>query len=174
MTTPNFNIFEDDATFDVIWRRLSDDEEEQTDPGEREYDGIFQLKRAPQQPASSSTTQNASIPMIASFTWEDSEAAEFSCDYNHTSRSYDHFALVEGSMSDDFATALLMANGVYTEPDLDEVDEGIWKLRMYTMYGGRNPQQVELWAKKRVDDVVATATDGYRRRPLQFEPWLLC
>ena len=63
-------------------------------------------------------------------------------------------------MSEDFGTALAMANGMYTEPDLDEVEEGIWKLRMYTMYSGRNPQQVELWAKKRVDDVQAEATDS--------------
>ena len=166
MATPNFNVFEDDAIFDVIWKRVSKNEDEQTGPGEREDDGQFQVKRAPQ-PASRTTTQNPStsfVPMIATFLNENDDAtfyeATFTCEYNHTSRSYDYFALVEGSMSEDFAIDLATANGMYTEPDLEEVDEGIWRMNMYIMCPYPKASQVELWAKKRVDDVKAEATDG--------------
>ena len=98
------------------------------------------------------------IPMIATFYWI-SSSAKFDCSYDPTTRTYDHFGLVEGSLSEDIAVALAHANEFNNEPALDELDEGKWKLEMYTMYQGFKPSYVELWFKRRVDGVVAKATD---------------
>ena len=68
-------------------------------------------------------------------------------------------------MSEDFASALLSADGYNTDLHtwLSEWDGGVWKLEMNTMYHSSNPSYVELWAKRRVDDVRTEATSSDRR-----------
>lgn len=160
MAGPGFTIFEDVTTFDIVWKRVSDNKE-QLDPGEPgDSWAFFTVERAPT-PASSSATQGPStspVPMIVTFDW-DICSAEFSCNYNPTSRSYDHFDLVEGSLSQEFADALCVADRLDNQPHLSELNEGIWKLEMYMTYMDLAPSYVELWAKRSVNGVQATATD---------------
>lgn len=68
-------------------------------------------------------------------------------------------------MSEDFASALLSADGYNTDLHtwLSEWDGGVWKLEMNTMYHSSNPSYLELWAKRRVDDVRTEATSSDRR-----------
>ncbi len=68
-------------------------------------------------------------------------------------------------MSEDFASALLSADEYNTDLHtwLSEWDGGVWKLEMNTMYHSSNPSYVELWAKRRVDDVRMEATSSDRR-----------
>ncbi len=166
MTDPNFVIFEDDTTFDVVWKRVSEEDEAPTGLGQLEDHGTFTVTRAPP-PASSSSTQvssASSIPMIATFTWENF-GARYACVYHPSTRSYDNFDLVKESMSEDFASALLSADEYNTDLHtwLSEWDGGVWKLEMNTMYHSSNPSYVELWAKRRVDGVRTEATSSDRR-----------
>lgn len=163
MDTPGFIVFEDVTTFDVVWIRVSVGPwlEVQTGPGELEDNGTFTVERVP---ASSSTTQTSSIsyiPIIATFIWGQWRA-EFTCDYDQTSRSYNHFDFVKDSINPLFATAFRLANEFNSDaqPILSELDEGVWKLEMYTMYIDMTASYVELWAKKRVNGVETKATDS--------------
>ena len=164
MATPSFTSFEDITTFDVVWMRVSNDQDEgQKAPGELENDGVFTIKRA-SPPASSSTTQISStspIPMIATFIWDQFEA-KFTCKYNRTSHSYEDFNMVDGSMSEAFETAFYSADATNCnkQPDLEELEVGWLKLEMFTLLSDLNPCYVELWAKARVDGMEAHATNN--------------
>lgn len=165
MATPSFTIFEDITIFDVVWVRVSDDlSVGPTGPGQLDDEyGTFTVERAP--PAASSSTSQIpstpSIPMIATFDWGH-WSANFACNYDQTKRTYDNFDLVAGSMSAEFAGAFYSAHEFNNDaqPDISDCGEGVWKLEMETMYSGMDPQYVELWAKKRVQDVQALATDS--------------
>lgn len=161
MASPSFTIFEDITTFDIVWNRISEDSfEVQTGPGEPD-EGMFTVKRASPPSLSSPTPSTSSIPMIATFIWEQF-SAEFACDYNQTSRSYGNFDLVDGSMNEHFRISFRIANALNrnAKPDLWELDRGTWKLEMNTMCNGPNSSYVELWAKKRVNDVPAEETES--------------
>ncbi|CAD6583888.1 MAG: hypothetical protein ASARMPREDX12_001476 [Alectoria sarmentosa] len=165
MASPTFTIFEEITTFDIVWQRISEDSfEVQTGPGEPD-EGMFTVKRASPPSLSSPTPSTSSIPMIATFTWEQF-SAEFACDYNQTSRSYGNFDLVDGSMNEHFWISFRVANAFNrnAQPDLWELDGSTWKLEMSTMCNGPNTSYVELWAKKRFNDEPAEETESDRRK----------
>ncbi len=147
--------------YDVIWKRISNEEGEQTGgPGEPEGGGVFTVHRTPP-PAfnpTSSAPATSSVSMVVNFFWDD-WSAEFTCDYDQTGASYYHFGFVEGSMSETFETAVLSANEFSEGPNLDEEHSGLWRLDVTTMLSGNDPCFLELWAKKRVDGVETTVTE---------------
>ncbi len=167
-------IYEDDTAspqpvvdvYDVIWKRVSNEEEEQTGgPGEPEGGGVFTVQRTPP-PAfnpTASAPATSCLSMVVHFSW-DNWSAEFTCDYDQIGASYNHFGLVEGSMSETFETAVLSANGFSGGPSLGEEHNGLWRLDVPTMLWGSDPCFLELWAKKRVDGVETTATEEDSRR----------
>ena len=124
MASSSSEVSEDLTNYDLVWKRISDEDEVWRGSGQRDSDGYLEIDRAPlaspnidpQISASSSTPMVALPPstasspqtlpststlMIATFNcgaW----GATFTCEFDQTSRSYKNFNLVRGSMSGEF------------------------------------------------------------------------
>lgn len=173
MASPNIDTLTDTTIYDLVWSCIPEGYVEQQVPGERDSDGYFLIELDPT-PSSTTTPQTSSsisTPMIANLILWDWEA-KFTCEYNHTTRSYNNFNLVPGLMSEAFAIAFFSDISNYgKQPVVEELKPAWWTVTMdVTLTPQGEHSNIELFFKKRVDWIEAQATDDDLRE-LELGPF---